>query len=151
MADIKLQPDSAVSVMTTALNSLANASGVLGDVAVANNTNLNMWGIFQLAVTFGTNPTLNNPIELYLIPAVDGTNYADTVDGATPFVPYTSFIGAFNVRATTSAQRLSLLGPYGQMIALPPVPFKLYLVNRSGQAFPASGSIVSLVPYRAQN
>lgn len=153
MASVKWEAASIASLATTELNSLANNAAALG--AEYDNTpggaNNYEAGLFELNVTFGTNPTAGAPVELYLIPAADGTNYDDG-SATGPVAPTNSFIGACYVRAVTTAQKMILgvpgavLGP----ILLPPVKFKMLVYNKSGQAFPASGSTLKMVPYRRQ-
>jgi hypothetical protein len=127
-------------VAGTELNSLANGSGILGTEYDNSNGTTGLWpylSLLELNVTFGTNPTAGSLISLYLITAPDGTNYDDTQ--ANPM----AFIGAFWLRAVTTAQKTNIIPGGGQAyILLPPCKFKLYVVNGSGQAFPASGSTI---------
>lgn len=151
MSTIKLETTSAATLASTELNSLANNDAALG-AEYDNATNLYEFGVFELVVDFVSAPTAGPTIELYLVPALDGTNYADG-DG-TPLAQLNTFIGAFDVRATTAAMRL-ILGLPGAMgapnlVPLPPLKFKALVYNKSGQAFPASGSTLKMVPYRRQ-
>lgn len=149
MASIKLEAAAISSIATTELNSLANNAGVLG-AEYDNSAGLYMFGVFELNVTFGTNPTAGNTVDLYLIPAPDGTNYDDAVTGASGAAPITTYVGGFPVRAVTTAQKVPL-GLGLTLINLPPTKFKAFLLNKSGQAFPASGSTLKMVPYRYQS
>lgn len=150
MADIKGKAGAVVSLVTTELNSLANNAGALG-VEYDNATNQYLFGLFELSVTFGSNPTAGNTVDLYLIPAPDGTNYDDNTTGASGAAPATCYAGGFPLRAVTTAQKVPLgLGQQGQ-IPLPPVKFKAFLLNKSGVAFPASGSTLKMVPSMYQS
>jgi hypothetical protein len=151
MASIKYEAGAIQTLMTTQLDGLANAAAALG-VEYDNSASLYLWGLFELNVTFGTNPTAGSLINLYLIPAADGTNYADNVPGAGGSAPSTMFAGGFPLRAVTTAQRVTL-GVHGfyPLVPLPPAKFKVFVVNNSGQAFPASGSTLKMVPYRLQS
>jgi hypothetical protein len=150
MATIKLEAAAITSVATTELNSLANNAGALG-AEYDNATGLYMFGLFELNVTFGTNPTAGNTVDLYIIPAPDGTNYDDAVTGASGSAPGTAYAGGFPLRAVTTAQKVPLgLGQAGY-IQLPPTKFKVFALNKSGQAFPSSGSTIKMVPYRYQS
>lgn len=149
MATIKWEAGSAVSLATTELNSLATAQSALG-VEYDNATNLYLYGMFELYVTYGTNPTAASTVDLYLIAAPDGTNYTQNSTGASGAAPFTTFVGSFPLLASTSAQRLQL-GGNGSPIALPPVKFKAWLLNRSGQTMAASGNTLKMVPYRYQS
>lgn len=150
MATIKYEAGAIQSLLTTELDSLANGAAALG-VEYDNTAGLYLWGLFELAVTFGTNPTAGSLINLYIIPAPDGTNYTDAVTGAGGTAPSTAFAGGFPLRAVTTAQRISL-GVHGlfPLIPLPPTKFKAFVVNNSGQSFPASGSVVRMIPMRLQ-
>ena len=144
MADIKWQNGTITSLATTALNSLANGSAALSD-EYDNATNQYIYGLLELTVTWGTNPTAGNLVNFYLEVAPDGTNYSDDQSISS------AYLGGVPVRAVTSLQRLPLgLGMSGP-IFLPPTKFKVRVVNNSGQAFPASGSTLKIMPYRFQS
>lgn len=149
MASIKLEAATIVSVATTELNSLANNAGALG-AEYDNSSGLYLYGLFELNVTFGSAPTAGNTVDLYIIPAPDGTNYDDAVTGASGSAPITTYAGGFPLRAVTTAQKVPL-GLGLTLINLPPTKFKVFALNKSGQAFPASGSTIKLIPYRYQS
>ena len=149
MSSIKLEAGSITTVLSTELNSLANVAAALASSGYDNSASLYLWAIFELNVTFGSAPSATGTIDLYIIPAPDGSNYDDAVTGASGAAPATSYVGGFPLRAVTSAQKI----PIGaaRRVDLPPVPFKVFVVNNSGQAFPSSGSTVKMVPYRYQS
>lgn len=151
MATLKLEVAAIQTLMATALNGLANNAAALGETEYDNSLNLYMFGLFELNVTFGSAPTANSTVDLYLIPAPDGTNYDDAITGASGTAPITSFLGGFPLRAVTTAQKIPLGAGLRGNIALPPTKFKLFAINRSGGAFPASGSSVKAVFYRYQS
>ena len=125
------------NVLSTELNALANAGRSAAGTEVDNGTNLDMYGVLELQVTFGTAPSAGGYVEIYMVTAPDGTNYEDgsnTVDPGTH-----KLIDRIPVRAVTTAQRLS-----GRLIPLLPEKMKFLLYNGSGQAFPASGSTLKL-------
>ncbi len=138
---LKLSADAITTLMTTELDSLANGSASALGTAYANQTNLNEFGDFELTVTFGGNATVDTTVDLYLVPATDGTNYND---GSSSVQPANFYRGSWVMRATT-AHKLTIHG-----VILPPVPFKVLVLNGSGQNFPASGSTVKMVGYRQQ-
>lgn len=147
MGSIKLEAGSITSIMTTELNSLANNAAAIG-AEFDNSAGLWLFGLFELNVTFGTGPTAGSTVDLYIIPAPDGTNFDDAVTGASGSAPSTSYAGGFPLRSVTSAQKV----PLGvvRRIELPPTKLKAFVINRSGQSFPSSGSTVKLVPYGYQ-
>lgn len=149
MASIKLEATSIATMASTELNSLANNAAALG-AEYDNATNLYLFGLFELNVTFGTNPTAGSTIDLYIIPAPDGTNYDDNTTGASGAAPSTAYVGGFPLRAVTTAQKVPL-GVGLTRVELPPTKFKVFVINKSGQSFPASGSTVKMVPYRYQS
>ena len=125
------------NVLSTELNSLDGAGRSAAGTEVDNGANLDMYGVLELQVTFGTAPSAGGYVEIYMVTAPDGTNYEDgsnTVDPGTH-----KLIDRIPVRAVTTAQRLS-----GRMFPLLPEKTKFLLYNGSGQAFPASGSTLAL-------
>ena len=129
-------------LMTTELNSLANGSSALGSTVLDNSTGLYLFLNAQLNVTFGSNPTANNTVDLYLIPSLDGTNYSDSAS-----TPNQLYVGSFPLRAVTTAQKIALL-PSG--VPLGPFKYKPFIVNNAGVAFPASGSTLDVYRYNQQ-
>lgn len=146
--NILYRPNVWTQMLSTELNSLANATAVLqatGTNAAFDNSLGNwLWGDFELQVTFGTAPTAGAQVDLYLMPlgSAGGTTYWDFVTTA---VPPSLYIGSFVVRAVNTAQILGFRG-----VPLPPQKFILGLNNGSGQAFPASGSLVKFFSYGEQ-
>ena len=125
------------NVLSTELNALANAGRSAAGTEIDNGANLDMFGVLELSATFGTAPSAGGYVEIYMVTATDGTNYEDgsnTVDPGTH-----KLIDRIPVRAVTTAQRLS-----GRLIPLLPEKTKFLLYNGSGQAFPASGSTLTL-------
>jgi hypothetical protein len=129
--------------MTTELNSLAASTGKAISAAIDNSSNLDLFDDLELVVTFATAPTANTIVEVYLVPAVDGTNYAD---GSTTVLPQASlYVGGFQVRNVNTIQRMALRG-----ISLPPGLFKYLVQNTTNQGFPASGSTLKRNAYQYQ-
>lgn len=125
------------TVLTTELNSLGNTSRTNAGSAIDNGTNLDRYGFLELNVTFGSAPSAGGYVALYMVTALDGTNYDD---GSSSVDPGThTLVTTIPLRATTNAQKL-----HSVRFELPPCPIKFILENRSGQAFPASGSTVKL-------
>ena len=125
------------NVLSTELNALASAGRSAAGIEVDNGTNLDMFGVLELQVTFGTAPVAGGFIEIYMVTAPDGTNYEDGSDTVDPGTH--KLIDRIPVRAVTTAQRLS-----GRLIPLLPEKTKFLLYNGSGQAFPATGSTLTL-------
>ncbi len=144
MADYKWKANTIQTLLSTELNSLANNYGAIG-VEFDNAAGLWLRASFLLAVTFGSNPTAGNTCDLYLIPALDGTNYADYTSGASGYAPGSCLVGSFPLQAKTTIHRVPLGVGQSGAIELPPSKFKLLLINKSGVAFPSSGSTVTML------
>jgi hypothetical protein len=129
------------TLLTTELNTLTTGSYSAVGPAYDNRTNLNMWADFELVVTYGTNPTANSTCDLYLVPAVDNTNYADGGGSVAPSINY--YVGSFSLRAVTTAQRIAIRGA-----VIPPDQFKAVLLNNAGQSTAASSNTVKMSPYK---
>lgn len=130
-------PTSRGNVLSTELNSLGNGSRTNQGGAIDNGTNLDKYGWVKVSVTFGSAPSAGGYLELRMIHALDGTNYADGSSTVDPGVD--TLVMTIPVNAVNTAQSKQV-GPF----ALPPCKVKFILVNQSGQAFPASGSTVEL-------
>jgi hypothetical protein len=140
-------PTGVQTLLTTGLDSLTNGSFATSS-AYDNSTALDLVADFQLAVCYGTAPSAGVKVaELYLLPSVDGTNYA-AQDGSG--VPQKGlFVGAFESRApsTSVVEYLVLPG-----VSVPPGLWKLALKNTSGQTYKDNGVSKSLKmrPYQTQ-
>lgn len=136
----------AVNYLTTELNSLANGGWALSGL-INNSVNLRVYSdidvVLSAAVTAGSgNPTL----DLYLIPAPDGTNSANPPGGTAGAVPVTYFVGAIAANASASFTRGTLRG-----IILPPGYFRIALQNNLGAALPATGNTAKGYEYTEQS
>lgn len=114
------------------LKNLASAAQKCGS-EIDNTSNLYQYVDWELYVRFASSPAAGASVALYLVPAIDGTNYTDGADDSvTP--PATTFVGAFPVRAVSTQQRVSLAGPTAQCM-IGPGKYKPVIVNTGGQAF----------------
>jgi hypothetical protein len=138
----KLSAAAIATLMTTELNSLAATTGAIASAGYDNSTGLYFWGDFELNATYAVAPTANKTVDLYIIPALDGSNYDD---GSASILPITCYVGSFVVRNIATAHKLVLRG-----IPLPPTPFKAILYNAADQALGASGNTLKMVPYYEQ-
>lgn len=131
----------AFTAATTALDSLANAtaSAALNEYDNSASGARYKNGLWRLYVDPASAPTSGKTIELFILYAQDGTNYPEGSAGVNPSGSH--FVGSFIVRADAGFQRLDLLTPL--------LPFKLkpLLLNNMGQAFAATGNILTLVPF----
>lgn len=128
------------TVLTTELNALGNGSYSAAGSVVDNSSNLDVFGIAELLVTFGSSPTLNAPVQLFSVIAPDGTDYEDGSSSLRP--TDAAYLGFFQVYNTTNPQRILT-----RAFQLRPAKMKFILYNGSGVAFPASGSTVGLYTF----
>lgn len=73
-----------------------------------NETNKHRYAAFELTFTHGSAPTANRQWLLYLVYAIDGTNYEN---GGAALQPSKMQVAAFPVRAVTGAQVITVYVP----------------------------------------
>ncbi len=132
-------PAAITTLLSTELNSIAAAAGSALGTEYDNATNCFMYGLFEFTVTFGTGPTADTTVDLYVVPAPDGTNYDD---GSNAIFAQNHAVGGYNMRSVTTAQKLSMWG-----VLLPPTKFKVNMRNNTNQGFAASGNLLKMIPY----
>jgi hypothetical protein len=127
---------------------LANAALVLAatatlDVRSGGNVGQDFWANFELLTGFAVAPAVDVvAAELYLVPSLDGTNWAEA---DTAKLQANTFVGTFVVlKAATAAQRLVLLN-----VPLQPLLYRVYIINRSAQSM-AAGWTLRVVTAREQ-
>lgn len=125
------------TVLTTELNSLGNGSRTNAGTELANQTNLDQYAKVELQVTFGSAPSAGGYVQIHMVTAPDGSNYEDGSSSVDPGLH--TVVCSIPLRAVTSAQRLT-----SPVFALQPAKTKFILYNGSGQAFPSSGSTLTL-------
>jgi hypothetical protein len=132
-----------------------NTSGTLANAALAlaatstldnrtgGNAGEDFWANFELLTGFAVAPAVDVVAsELYLVPALDGTNFAEA---DTAKLQANTFVGTFVVlKAATAQQRLVLLN-----VPLQPLLYRVYLINRSAQTM-AAGWQLRVVTAREQ-
>lgn len=128
---------SIASVHTTSLNSLANSANSAASSAIDNTTALDLYDDLTLTVaTQGGARSTGATVEVYLIMALDGSNY-DAVHESTA-----ELVASFSLDAATTARQVTR-----RDIPIPPGLFEYFVRNRTGQAFAASGNILERRPH----
>lgn len=127
------------TVLTTELNALANNGICAAGTGYDNTSNLDQYAALELSVDFVSAPTSGGYVNIFLVESLDGTNYSDATTTAGD-AGIMRFIGAIPLAAVTAAQRIA--SPFTFMLR--PGKAKFVLENKSGQAFPASGSTLKL-------
>lgn len=135
-------PGTYTDLLTSGLDSLASGSGSALGTEFNNASGLYVFGDFVLSCTLGGAPTANTVVDLYLIPATDGSNYNE---GSSTVRPPNFYVGSFLMTGATTVL-LTITG-----VPLPPCKFKLTVLNSTGQSMGASGNKVSILPYKYQS
>lgn len=129
------------SLLTTGLNSLANnalaISGAFDNTVGQTGDGYTLCDL-ELVVTYGSAPTANTGVTVWLLGSQDGTNYEDGDASTTPArLPD----AVFPLRAVTTAQRII------RRVSLPHGLMKALLLNDgTGQAMAASGNTLKIRP-----
>ena len=142
MANIgKWNAPSSTTVLTTELNSLADATMSAASTAIANQTNLDMYADIEVNLA-SLSPAGGGYVSLYILEAVDGSNYPSQSD-ADLRLTGTQLLCLLPVGTTAStAQRV-----VARNVLIPPGSFKIKLDNRTGVALNASGNTVKFNSY----
>ena len=145
MAAIKhLKYETIVSAMTTELNALANNARAISSALGSDTVDAHLFGDWELVVTFAVAPTVDTLIDLYLVRAVDGTNYEDGDASIRPAA--SAFVGSFQVRAIATVQRMPV-----RDVLFPAGLYKAIIHNNAtGQALSASGHTLKVRPHNRQ-
>jgi hypothetical protein len=140
-SSIRFEVDSSVTtLLTTQLDSLASAAKTTVSSAYDNRTNLFFWADFEGVLASAITPAGSQTWEIYAIPTIDGTNYAD---GGSSVVPSTDcLLGTLKFQAVTGQQRVVAL-----RLPIPPHSFKVMVKNNLGGTLASSGNTVKMLPY----
>ena len=137
-------PSALTGYFTTELNTLADStSDTTGFSAagaeISNGTGLKRYIALELVLAAqGAARTAGGFVAVYINYSADGTNYDDTSNKA-----FSELLTVFPLDAATTGRRLTRVN-----IPIPPVDFKLLVLNDTGQAFAASGNTLQ---YRTYN
>jgi len=131
------------TLLTTELNSLANNTNAISGSAITFTNAGHLQAEIELVVTFGTAPTANTCLTLWLLREVDGTNYEDGGSSVTPGRAPDAF---FPLRAVTTAQRIIM-----PITNMPPgTAYVLVRNDGTGQTTAASANTVKIRTFTQQ-
>lgn len=133
-----------ITILSTGLNALANNAAVLS-AAISNGTDLDLYVDLGLDVTWGSAPTADAPVEIWLARSLDAGSTYEDASATGPILPKNGYVGSFFPRAVTTQQIMCI-----PLIIVPPGDFKALLYNKSGQAFPATGTTLKGRFYKEQ-
>jgi hypothetical protein len=125
---------SLTTVLSSELNALANGSATAASSAFDNTTNKHLFADIELVVAAqGSARSAGATISVYMVHAIDGTNYGD-VNSSTA-----QLVAVFPLDAATTARRATVTD-----VPIPPALVKFFAVNNTGQSLAASGSTVKV-------
>lgn len=135
----------ATTLLSTELNSLASGTFSLLGPAI-DNTQGPIYAHLELRVTFAVAPSGNLLLPVYLVPALDGTNFGWGGASAGGEPPLELLVGLFQVRSVTTQHHIPLRAP----VLLPNGKFAAVLGNLSNQALASSNNLVRMWTFRRE-
>lgn len=142
MANIgKWNAPSVTTVLSTGLNSLSNNTMSSASSTISNASNLDIYVDVEVLLA-ALSPTSGAFVALYILEAVDGTNFPAQSD-ADLRLTTTQLLCIIPLGTTAStAQRVAV-----RNLVIPPGSFQIKLDNQSGVALASSGSTVKFNTY----
>lgn len=128
------------AVAGTSMNALASGSYALG-AAIDNRPTAGSvvsYDVADLTITLSSAVTAGSSgpyLSVYILPAVDGTNYPSPPGGTAGAAPTNLLAGTYQGVASTSTQTI-VVGN----IPIPPQLFKVMILNALGVALPATNT-----------
>ena len=130
----------ATTYLSTELNSLADGGNKLG-AAIDNSSNKYLFHDIEIYLASAAFGTANDPhIKVFLLPSVDGTNYADGSDSNDPATSNAIYVAT--LRGATAAQYQTI-----RDVTLPNGNFKYLFISEAGVTLAASGNTMKYRPH----
>lgn len=123
-------------VLTSGLDALADGAYSALGTEYDNTSGLHRWGWLEINLA-SLNPTTGANLLLFMVPALDGTNYPDAPSSTNPGLQY--LIAQVNVATGSATKRIATSG-----FRLPPAKIKFVLYNDCNVSLAANGSTVTL-------
>lgn len=150
MAGNILSKEQPIITLTSIGSSLTSGSAGVASTALdcraAGNAADFFMALFSLTAQFATvtNIAAGTTIaDLYLVPAIDGTNFPDIdTTAGTSYIPFTMRAGTFVAPKAPAASTNALL--QSGVVELMPVLYNAYIINRSGQTMSANWTLKAL-------
>lgn len=134
-------PSATSTILSTELNSLGNNTMTAASPAIANQTNLDIYVDIEVNLA-SLSPSAGAYVSLYILEAVDGTNYPAQSDADTRLTS-TQLLCVVPIGTTAAtAQRVAV-----RNVVIPPGSFKIKLDNQTGVALNATGNTVKWNAY----
>ena len=138
-----------IFTLTSSGSSLTNGTAVASsndlDVRSTGSAGViqNLEALFELVCQWATVTGIvagTVAAELYLSPALDGTNFPDVdLTSSSSFLQYSSFVGNFTCpKVPTGSTNMRFNSP---VIRLRPLIYRPYILNRSGQTIASTWSL----------
>lgn len=126
------------TLLTTEMNGTTNGNNSTISAAYDNRTNLDLYMDLTLTLaTMGVARTQGGTVVIFIVPALDETNYDDQN------ADINEQLATFKLDAATTARQVTV-----RDCPIPPGLFKVYARNLTGQTLAGSGN---LLEYRAHS
>lgn len=136
----------AVSLLTTELNSLATANGSAASSAV--DLTASGWQVGDIELLIASSSlafTSASFVDVYFLISADGTNYPKYTSGASHKLAYSNY-RACSIAIHPATLSSEAIYENVRGILIPSAKFKVVLINNTGQTLPSSGNTLKLYP-----
>jgi|SRR5215472_18247420 len=134
-------PGTPLTVLSTGLNSLSNATMSAASATLDNSVNLDLYCDVEVVLA-SLSPTAGAYVTIYIWEAPDGTNFPAQSDADLRLTNTQVFVSIPIGTTAATAQRVT-----ARNIALPPAKVQFKLDNQTGVALNASGNTVKIITY----
>jgi hypothetical protein len=129
------------TVLTTALDHLANNTMSAASSTIANQTNLDLYADIEVVLA-SLSPTTGAYVAIYVLESVDGTNFPAQSDADLRLTTSQLLVSIPIGTTATTAQRV-----VARNVLLPPNAFQIKLDNQTGVALNSTTNTVKFDTY----